>query len=387
MKKLRTGVIGCGKVSHTHARALSELRESEFVSVYSRSAEKAEAFAGRYAAKGYTDLDRMLKEVDAVVVCTPHPVHATPAIRALEAGVHVLVEKPLASSLQDCDAMISAAAKSGCILSTVSQRRWYAPVLRVKRAVDEGKIGAPVLGMVTMLGWRDEPYYRSDPWRGSWKMEGGGVLVNQAPHQLDLLLWFMGPVAELYGCWDNLNHPYIEVEDTAIALIRFANGALGNIVVSNSQKPGLYGKVHVHGSSGASVGVQTDGGAMFIAGMSPVLEPPVNDLWSVPGEDSLLDLWKGEDEEFFRTIDAASYYHKLQLEDFLQAILEHREPKVSGPEGRRTVELFTAIYRSNRDRRPVSFPLEPERDREDFDGRLGLGRSGYSACGKSKPGV
>jgi UDP-N-acetyl-2-amino-2-deoxyglucuronate dehydrogenase len=370
MKRLRTGVIGCGKVSHTHAKALWELKQSEFAAVYSRSADKAAAFAGQYGAKGYTDLDGMLKEIEAVVVCTPHPFHAAPTVRALEAGVHVLVEKPLAASLQDCDAMIAAAAKSGCTLATVSQRRFYTPVQRVRKAIDEGKIGTPILGMVTMLGWRDEPYYRSDPWRGSWKMEGGGVLVNQAPHQIDLLQWFMGPVAEVYGCWDNLNHPYIEVEDTAIAVIRFANGALGNIVVSNSQKPGLYGKVHVHGSSGASVGVQTDGGAMFVAGMSPVLEPPLNDLWTVPGEESLLERWTGEDTEFFQTIDAASYYHRLQIEEFLKAILEDRQPLVSGEEGRKTVELFTAIYRSNRDRRPVSFPLQPEQDRGDFDGRL-----------------
>jgi predicted dehydrogenase len=284
--------------------------------------------------------------------------------------VHVLVEKPLASSLADCDAMIAAAAQSGCILATVSQRRWYEPVRRVKQAVEQGKIGSPVLGMVVMLGWRDEPYYRSDPWRGSWRMEGGGVLVNQAPHQLDLLQWFMGPLAEVYGYWDNLNHPYIEVEDTAIAIIRFASGALGNIVVSNSQRPGLYGKVHVHGSNGASVGVQTDGGAMFIAGMSPVLEPPVNDLWTVPGEEDLLKRWEEEDTRTFRKIDPASYYHRLQIADFLQAIAEGRQPQVTGVEGRKTVELFTAIYRSNRDRRPVAFPLQPEKDREDFDGRL-----------------
>jgi UDP-N-acetyl-2-amino-2-deoxyglucuronate dehydrogenase len=370
MNKLRTGVIGCGKVSHTHAQALSELEESNFVAAYSRSADKAAAFADRYGARGYADLDSMLAQVDAVVVCTPHPFHAVPTVRALEAGVHVLVEKPLAASLQDCDAMIEAADKSGCFLATVSQRRWYAPVLRVKRAVDEGKIGSPVLGAVAMLGWRDEAYYRSDPWRGSWQMEGGGVLVNQAPHQLDLLLWFMGPVAELYGCWDNLNHPYIEVEDTAAAVIRFANGGLGNVVVSNSQKPGIYGKVHVHGSSGASVGVQTDGGAMFISGVSAVLEPPVNDLWTVAGEESLLQSWKREDTEFFDTIDATSYYHRLQLEDFLRAILENRPPLVTGEEGRKTVELFTAIYRSNRDHRPVSFPLTPEHGRTDFDGRL-----------------
>jgi predicted dehydrogenase len=201
-------------------------------------------------------------------------------------------------------------------------------------------------------------------------MEGGGVLVNQAPHQLDLLLWFMGPITELYGCWDNLNHPYIEVEDTALAVIRFESGALGNIVVSNSQKPGLYGKVHVHGKNGASVGVQTDGGAMFVAGMTPVLEPPLNDLWTVPGEEGRLELWKKEDTEFFRNVEAATYYHRLQVEDFLRAVREGRRPLVTGEEGRKTVELFTAIYRSNRDSRPVCFPLEPEEGNEDFDGRL-----------------
>ncbi len=370
MKSLRTGIIGCGKVGHTHARALAELPQSEFTAVFSRSADKAERLADEFGVKGFTDLEEMLRKVDAVIVCTPHPFHAGPTVCALEAGVHVLVEKPLASSLEDCDAMIAAARAAGCKLATVCQRRWYVPVKRVKEAIDSGKIGAPALGMVIMLGWRDRPYYESDPWRGTWKMEGGGVLVNQSPHQLDLLQWFMGPIGELFGYWDNLNHPYIEVEDSAVAVIRFKNGALGSIVVSNSQEPGLYGKVHVHGRSGASVGVQTDGGAMFVSGMSSILEPPVNDLWNVPGEEKLLERWKQEDTEFFKTIDPTYHYHKLQVEDFLRSILEDGQPLVSGEEGRKTVELFTAIYRSQRDRKSIRFPLEPERGREDFDGRL-----------------
>lgn len=370
LRKVRTGIIGCGKVSGLHARALAELPESEFVAVFSRKLEKAQAFGSRYGAAGYSDLDRMLERVEAVLVCTPHPLHAAPAVRALQAGVHVLVEKPMAATLADCDRMIGAAAASGCKLATVSQRRFYAPVRRVKEAIEGGKIGQPILGTVTMLGWRDRAYYRSDPWRGSWAQEGGGVLVNQAPHQLDLLQWFMGPVAELFGYWENLNHPYIEVDDTAVAVLRFENGALGNVVVSNSEKPGLYGRVHVHGKNGASVGVQTDGGAMFVAGMSPILEPPVNDLWTVPGEEALLERWRSEDSQFFASIDAESYYHKAQIRDFLQAVLENRQPSVAGEEGRRTVELFSAIYRANRDRRPVRFPLQAEVDRDDFDGRL-----------------
>jgi predicted dehydrogenase len=200
-------------------------------------------------------------------------------------------------------------------------------------------------------------------------MEGGGVLVNQAPHQLDILLWFMGEIDEVYGLWKNMNHPYIEVEDTAVAIVKFKNGAIGNIIVSNSQKPGIYGKVHVHGENGASVGVQTDGGAMFIAGMSGILEPPVNDIWSVPGEEKMLKKWIEKDSAHFNQIDPMVYYMERQIEDFLQAIENNSQPLVTGEEGRRTVELFTAIYRSTRDNQPVKFPLQPEKG-DDMDGRL-----------------
>src|SRR5262249_62014545 len=119
-------------------------------------------------------------------------------------------------------------------------RRFYEPVRRMKDAIDAGKIGRPVLGVFTMYSWRDEAYYRSDPWRGKWATEGGGVLVNQSPHMLDLLRWFMGPIAALTGCWANLNHPSIEVDDTAVAVLRFQNGALGSIITSVAQKPGIY---------------------------------------------------------------------------------------------------------------------------------------------------
>jgi predicted dehydrogenase len=320
--------------------------------------------------KGFCDVGEMVASgVQAAIVCTPHPAHRDAAVAAMEAGAHVLVEKPLASTLRDCDDMLAAAKKAGVKLGMVCQRRFYAPVQRMRRAIDAGKIGAPALGVVTMLGWRDEKYYASDPWRGKWRSEGGGVLVNQAPHQLDLLQWFMGPVDALYGAWSNFNHPYIEVEDSAVAVLRFKSGALGNIVVSNSQKPGLYGKVHVHGGNGASVGVQTDGGAMFIAGMSSVLEPPVNDLWTVPGEEAMLDEWKRQDSDLFNGLpDATGYYFQAQDGDFLRAVLEDRPPLVTGEDGRRTVEIFTAIYRSQRTGAPVKFPLEAEASDLDYAG-------------------
>lgn len=374
MDTLKTAIIGCGKVTDLHAAALKTLDESAFTAVCSRSPERAEQFATKYGVKGYTDVAHMVTEskIDAVIVCTPHPYHAAPAIAAADAGAHVLVEKPLASSLEDCDAMLAAAQRNKVTLGTVCQRRFYAPCQRIHRAIDDGKLGRPVLGTVNMYGWRDKAYYDSDEWRGTWKAEGGGVLVNQAPHQLDLLLWYLGEIDELFGYWDNLNHPYIEVEDTAAAVIRFKNGALGNIVVSNSQNPALYGKVAVYGENGASVGVQTDGGAMFIAGMSSITEPPYNDIWTVGGEQDMLDQWKQQDSDFFNSVNPMEYYHQLQIQDFLRSIIEQREPLITGDDGRRTVELFVGLYRSQRDRAPVRFPLEPQEGAGDFDGRVSV---------------
>ncbi len=373
MEKLKTAIIGCGKVTDLHANALAMLKESDFRAVYSRTAAKANQYAQKYGVTGYCDLEEMIagEKLDMIIVCTPHPCHAEPTIKAAKLGVHVLVEKPLASSLQDCDAMLDAAEQAGIKLGTVCQRRFYAPCQRIRKAIDDGKIGKPILGTVYMLGWRDRAYYESDAWRGTWNAEGGGVLVNQAPHQLDLLQWYMGPIEELSAFWGNLNHPYIEVEDTAAAVIRFKNGGIGNIIVSNSQNPALFGKVMIHGDNGASVGVQTDGGAMFIAGMSSITEPPINDYWTVAGEENLLEKWQKEDCEFFNSINAMEYYHRLQIQDFLQAVLQDRQPLITGRDGRKTVEIFTAVYRSQRDRSSIEFPLKPEWNRNDFDGRSG----------------
>ncbi|RIV26966.1 gfo/Idh/MocA family oxidoreductase [Fibrisoma montanum] len=352
---LRVALIGPGKVAHLHAKAVLQTTDTELVAVYGRTYQKAEDFANQYNIRAYSDIYDMVdrENVDVCIVCTPHPAHREPTVAAFDAGAHVLVEKPLASSLADCDAMLEAARRNGRQLGTISQRRFYAPSLRVREAIDTGKIGKPVLGTVQMLGWRDEAYYKSDPWRGSWAGEGGGVLVNQAPHQLDLLLWYMGEAEEVYGIWRNLNHPYIEVDDTALAIVKFKNGALGNILVSNSQKPGIYGKVHIHGENGATVGVQPDGGAMFIAGMSSILEPPINDLWTVPGEENLLEQFKTEDTESFKQVDASTYFFSLQLADFCDAIRTNRPSLVTGEDGRRVVELFSAIYESTRTGLPV----------------------------------
>ena len=371
MEKIKTAVIGCGKVGHFHARAFQACPESELVACLGRDMKKTEEFAAIYGIRAFTDLESMVREtgVQAVSICTPHPNHADIAVRCCELGLHIAIEKPLAASLEDCDAIIEAAKKNNVVGTTICQRRFYKPAQRVKKAIDDGKLGKPILGTVNMLGWRDMNYYHSDPWRGTWKGEGGGVLINQAPHQIDLLLWYMGEVEELYGMWDTLNHPELEVEDTAACVIRFKNGAIGNIVVSNSQNPALFGNVRVHGSNGASVGVQTDGGAMFIAGVSGIAEPPVNDIWTVEGEADQLEAYKAADREFFTSVNSTDYFHTEQLSDFLKAIQNGTSPLITLEAGRQTVELITGIYRSMRDGKPIRFPLKPEYG-TDFDGRL-----------------
>ncbi len=373
---LRVALIGCGKVARYHAAAVRSLPGLELVAVCARRAESAETFAREFGVRPFVDVEKMVREaqVDFAIITTPHPQHADPAVAALRGGAHVLIEKPLAASLADCDRILQQARAAGRRVGTISQRRFYPACQRVRRAIDGGKIGRPVLGTAVLLGWRDADYYRCDPWRGSWQHEGGGVLVNQAPHMLDLLLWYFGEIEEVSGYWANVNHPSIEVEDTAVAIVRFRSGALGNLVLSNSQNPALHGRVVVHGSNGASVGVQTDGGAMFVAGRSNILEAPYNHLWLVPGEEQNLEAWRQEDEQQFHAVEPISYFFARQIEDFAQAIRQNRAPAITGDDGRRTVELFTAIYRSMRNRCSVRFPLAEETGRMDFDGRLDAGR-------------
>jgi predicted dehydrogenase len=357
-KRIGTAIVGPGKVAHTHAQALATLPQSTFVAVCGRNAERTAAFASQYGVRPYTNLEEMVHDsaVEAVILCTPHPLHAEQACIAAEAGVHVLVEKPLATTVADCDRMIAASQRTGIQLGVISQRRLYPPVQRLRAAIDAGKIGDPILGTVTVLGWRSAEYYAMDAWRGTWAGEGGGVLVNQAVHQLDLFQWLMGPVEQIFGSWANFNHPSIEVEDTAVAALRFRSGALGTIVVSNAQNPGLYGNIHIHGRNGASVGVQTESGSMFIAGVTSAVDPPINDVWTIPGEETLLSQWQAEDRAIAASIDTMAYYHQLQIEDFLNAILERRPPLVPGGEGRKAVAVFEAIYRSQQAQQPINYP-------------------------------
>jgi predicted dehydrogenase len=347
MADLRFGIVGPGKVGEVHATALARIPGARVAAVAGRRPERARTLAATHGARVDGSFEQMIVRggLDAVVICTPHPLHRDQAIAAAQAGLHVIIEKPMALTPADCDAMIAAAERGRVMLSVVSQRRWYAPVRRVKAAIDAGRIGLPGLATVEVLGWRGPEYYAMDEWRGTMAGEGGGVIVNQAVHQLDLVRWFLGPVAEVDGWTANLNHPEIDVEDTAVAVVRFESGALATTTLSNSQRPGLHARIHVHGTNGASVGVETDSGSSFVAGVSAPSEPR-NDLWTIPGEEGAPERWLAEDRAALAGVDADSHHHELQLLEIVAAIREGRPPAVGGDDGRAAVELMDAIYRA-----------------------------------------
>lgn len=346
MRTVRTGLIGCGKIAPEHARALAALPESEFAAVCDADGARAQAIATEYGVpRVFTEPGEMLRSgaVEAVNVCTPHPSHAPVVVAAAAAGVHVLCEKPIAASLADADRMIAAAVRAGVTFGVIFQRRFWPAAMRIRAAIDAGRLGKTTLGECVVRIWRSPEYFASDPWRGTWATEGGGVLMNQAVHAIDQLQWFMGPAAEVTGRIATLRHgDSIDVEDTAVATVLFANGALGVIEAATTVDPGFGYRVSVHGDSGAVIGVweRHEG------------DQGLNDVWTIPGEEELREEWAATDLQ----PDGPSF-HQLQIQDFLRAVRDGRPPLVTGEEGRKSLEIIQAIYRSSRTGQPVRLPI------------------------------
>lgn len=359
MATVKTGIIGCGGIARRHAAAYATLPQAEFVAVCDALPERAQQFAQQYNVQPYTDPATMLREsgVQAVSICTPHLLHPPLLVLAAEHGVHAITEKPMGITLEECDRAIAAARRAGTKQGVIFQRRFWPASLRLRAAIDAGKLGTPVLGSCTVRFSRPPTYYARDAWRGKWASEGGGVMVNQAVHAIDMFQWYMGPIASLSGRWANLTHPYIEVEDTAVASITFQSGALGTIEtsVSPDQTDYTFARVVVYGSNGgwASVTEQPEG------------RVGLNDVWEIPGEKAEgRQRYVEENERNEFMFESASggrpvtSYHQLQLEEFLAALLAGREPLVNGEEGRKSVEVIQAVYQSGRTGAPVSFPLQ-----------------------------
>jgi UDP-N-acetyl-2-amino-2-deoxyglucuronate dehydrogenase len=367
MSNLGAAVIGLG-VGRRHVEAYANLPESTLVAVCDQNPERLWAVADEYHVSAYTDVADLLRDerVEVVSIATPHPSHASLAIAAMEAGRHVIVEKPMTLSLDEADAMIACARERRRTLAVIFQRRFWPAALRVRQAIQDGKLGAIVSGECELSWWRTAEYYGRDPWRGRWDTEGGGVLVNQGIHAIDMFHWYMGEPEMLWARWANLSHPYIEVEDNAVAAVQFRGGALGVIRLTTSSRLSRT-RIAIHGANGSSVGVLEE----------PEGAVGYNDLWTIPGEEHIrtesLREHVEKGEYIYRGLvadgpptwhtgyafqrDADPSYHAMQIQDFLRAILEQREPLVNGEEGRKSLALMTAIYQSGRTGAPVRFPI------------------------------
>lgn len=351
MKTLNFGIIGCGMIAGFHARALLEVPAARVVAVQSRRPENAARVAGLIGPEVacHATVDDLLRHpgLDAVCICTPSGNHLEPALAAARAGKHVVVEKPLEITLDRCDQLIAGCQQAGVQLCTIFPSRYADANIALKEAVAAGRFGRLTLGETTCKWWRSQAYYDDGGWKGTQALDGGGALMNQAIHNVDLLQWLMGPVKRIGGFTGILAHERIEVEDTAVAALEFANGALGVIQATTSVWPGLPKTIAIHGDRGSVVVEQED-----------VLR------WefaqTLPQDEAIK-------ERFAQRVGASGgsshpaaishEYHRRQLADFVAAVRTGQSPAIDGREGRKSVEIILAIYEAARRGSVVDLPL------------------------------
>src|SRR6516225_1991137 len=317
-------IIGCGMIARFHARALAEVPDARLSALVSRTEASARAMAEQLGLDCVvsTDLKSVLArpDVQAVIITTPSGAHLEPAVAAASAGKHVVVEKPLEITSQRCDRIIEACARHGVKLCTIFPSRFGDANRALKEAVEAGRFGRLTLGETTCKWWRPQSYYDEGGWKGTKALDGGGALMNQAIHNVDLLLWMMGPVTHINGFTATLAHERIGVEDTAVACLRFASGALGVIEATTSVHPGWPKTIAVHGDRGTAVIEQED-----------ILR------WDLTPE---TDEDRQVKRHFAQKVGASGgssnpaaishTYHARQLADFVQALESGCKPLVDG---------------------------------------------------------
>jgi len=347
VKHVRFGIIGTGVGANFCAQGFSLISDAsvaELVAVTSQREQKAREFASKWNLKlWYTDHEKMFSEadLDAVIVSTPHHLHYPMTMDAMKKGKHTLVDKPMAVKLDEADRMIGEAKKRGLKLGVNLQSRFDPTYRKVKNGVDERRFGRLILGEAVVEWFRTQEYYDKSPWRGKWATEGGGALINQAIHTIDLLVWIMGPPRYLWAQIDTVAHR-IEVEDLAVATIRFDSGALGVVEGSTATYPGLPTKLEIHGTNGMAL---VEGDSLR--------------RWSVMGEEEIVAEGVKEGlKSWARPELVPATNHAALIRDFAQAVLEDREPYVNGVEGRRSLEIIMGIYKSAETQSTVKFPLE-----------------------------
>ena len=343
------GIIGCGMISNFHAKAIADCENAKLVGCFDLFPASAQRLADATGCTAYTDLDEMLAnpEIQIVTIGTPSGAHLDPALAAAKAGKHIIVEKPLEITLDRCDAIINACKENGVKLAVIFPSRFHDSSLKLKEAMDAGRFGRLTVGDSYVKWFRTQEYYDSGAWRGTWALDGGGALMNQAIHSIDLLAWLMGDVAEITAMVDCLDHERIEVEDTAVAALRFANGALGVIEASTAIYPGFLKKIEIHGSKGSATIEEEDIIRWEFA-------------QEVPEDADILAAMQNKKSGGGGAADPTAighHGHAKLFADMLRAIETDTEPKINGEEGRRSVEIILAIYESAERRAAIKLPL------------------------------
>ena len=347
------GIIGCGMIANFHAKAIADIRGAKLISCWDHRPANADRFAEQQNVTPHFDLKAMLADpnLDVITICTPSGAHMEPAVAAAKAGKHVIVEKPLEIDLKSCDRIIRECKKAGVILSTIFPSRFHKSSQLLKTAIENGKFGTLTMGDAYVKWYRTQEYYDSGKWRGTWELDGGGALMNQAIHSVDLLVWLMGDVVEVTAKTATLAHKRIEVEDVATALLRFKNGALGVLEATTAAFPGWLKKIEIHGSTGSACIEEEDVKKWEFARMT------AKDKKIVAAYQNVTETGGGASDP--AAIGHAG--HTAQFKDVLKAIKSGDQSFIDGAEGRRSVEVIRAVYKSAATGKSVTLPLKSDR--------------------------
>lgn len=347
---IRIGIVGCGRIAKRHADLLGnkQIAGAELAAVCDIVPERAQAFGQKYGVPSFTSLSEMLSQADfdAVAVLTPSGSHAAVSIEAASAKRHVIVEKPMALTLEDADAMIQAAKDAGVRLFVVKQNRFNVPVVKAREALTAGRLGKLVLGTVRVRWCRDQSYYDNDSWRGTYAQDGG-VIANQASHHVDMLGWFMGPVESVHARSVRalVN---IEAEDTCVATIKFRSGAVGIVEATGATRPkDLEGSLSVLGS----------GGTVEIGGFAVNQIRHWNFVEGSPEDADVISKYSVNPPNVY------GFGHQAYYEHVVDCLVNNKPALVGGEEGRASLELVAALYEAMASGKEVSLPLKVEHSR------------------------
>ncbi|MFH1825114.1 MAG: Gfo/Idh/MocA family oxidoreductase [Candidatus Firestonebacteria bacterium] len=343
MEKVRFGVIGCGVIAPWHINGILGSKGAELIAVSDNVAEKAKKTGEEYKVDWYDDYKKMIerKDIDAVTIGVPSGLHMQIALEAMQAGKHVLTEKPIEVTLEKIDKMIETSKKTGKKLACVFQGRYFENAKKIKETIEQGKFGKVVLGDMYNKWYRSPEYYKSSGWRATLELDGGGALMNQAIHGIDLLLYYMGDVASVSAYAATLTRD-IKVEDTAVAVLRFKSGALGVIEGTTSIYPGFSRKIEILGEKGSVV----------LEDNNTIVK------WQFEGEEDLTSKFEDSTKSVKATASASATAmtyigHTMQIQDFTNAILQGKQPEVNPVDARKSVEIILAIYKSSKERKEI----------------------------------